>query len=115
MDLINQVWRSLVMAGLPVVGLSIGVPSDKATWRVDFADTATANDRQRAADLIAAFDRNDPAVIALDQDALASVEIDADKALSALARVTYKYLPAGKPATLTAFAQEIKTVYKGLL
>lgn len=47
------------------------------------------------------------------KDAAAVDDVDDNKALSALARVTHKYLPAGKP-TLAAFAAEVKALYKTL-
>lgn len=40
----------------PIHGVAIGKPDDKATWRIDFADDATAEDRAAAAALMAAFD-----------------------------------------------------------
>ena len=40
--------------------------------------------------------------------------MDSDKALEALARITYLYLPSGKPATFGAFAQEVKQRYRTL-
>ena len=39
-----------------IYGVSIGKPNDKSTWRIDFADEATAEQRQAAQDVVDAFD-----------------------------------------------------------
>ena len=38
--------HSAIAAKAPICGISIGVPADKTTWRIDFLDTAT--DQQKA-------------------------------------------------------------------
>lgn len=58
LDLINK----LKGAGLPVVGVAVGRVSDKATWRVDFMESATDADRTAANAIVAAFDINAPTV-----------------------------------------------------
>lgn len=40
----------------PITGVSIGDKDDKATWRIDFDKPATAQQKQAAQDLVAAFD-----------------------------------------------------------
>jgi len=40
----------------PIDGVSIGREDDKKTWRIDFRDGATAEQRASAADVLAAFD-----------------------------------------------------------
>jgi hypothetical protein len=42
------------------VGVSIADPTDKATWRIDFTDTATAQQKTDAAAAVTAFDRTAP-------------------------------------------------------
>ena len=45
-----------VKAVCPIDGVSIGVPGDKATWRIDFKDEASAQQRAAAEAVLAAFD-----------------------------------------------------------
>lgn len=47
---------SLRNAGIPIIGVSIGQPDDRTTWRVDFAAEATPEHRAAADALIATFD-----------------------------------------------------------
>lgn len=42
----------------PIVGVSIGDKSDKATWRIDFDDAASGAQKVAALDVVAAFDVN---------------------------------------------------------
>jgi hypothetical protein len=44
-----------VAAVCPIDGVAIGDPSDKATWRIDFAAAATAAQRQAAQAALAAM------------------------------------------------------------
>lgn len=39
-------------AAIPIVGVSIGTPADRATWRVDFDPSATPAQRTQAASLL---------------------------------------------------------------
>jgi hypothetical protein len=61
--------HSCIQAVCPIVGVSVGDPADKATWRVDFADTAT--DTQKAAAVAA--------VAAYNPDAPTSEQVDAER------------------------------------
>lgn len=40
----------------PIAGVSIGRDDDKSTWRIDYADTATAAQKAAAEAVLAAFD-----------------------------------------------------------
>lgn len=107
--------RLLRANSLPILGIVIGTSTDKATWLVQWAVTPTVQQIAQAASLITTFDPLDQATVALLVDQAANDEVDGNKALQAAMMVTYKYLPAGtKPATLVAFAQEIKQKYKTL-
>lgn len=46
---------SAIRAACPIDGVSIGNPNDKTTWRIDFADSATAEQRAAAQSVIASF------------------------------------------------------------
>lgn len=48
--------QALRTAGIPIVGVSIGQNSDRATWVVQFAPEATAAHRTDAAALVASVD-----------------------------------------------------------
>ena len=39
----------------PIIGVSIGREDDKATWRIDFDDSATEEQKQAAMNLVDAF------------------------------------------------------------
>lgn len=44
----------------PIVGVSVGNPADKTTWRIDFAETATAAQQQAAQTFLASYNPNGP-------------------------------------------------------
>ncbi len=62
--LATQLHAALVEAGVPLVGVSIGRPDDRATWVVQFAPQATPQQRAAADAVIAAFDASPSAVAA---------------------------------------------------
>lgn len=43
-------------AGIPITGVSVGRPEDRASWRVDFARTATAQQISDGLSIVATFD-----------------------------------------------------------
>ena len=51
-----QLHNQLFAAGIPVRGVSIGVVSDKKTWRIDYKPEATAAQKQAAAQAVKSFD-----------------------------------------------------------
>lgn len=48
--------HAAIAAVCPIDGVSIGRKNDKATWRIDFRDNATADQRAAAEGIKAAFD-----------------------------------------------------------
>ena len=48
--------HNLLAASAPIVGVAIGNPDDKATWRIDFADEATPLQRLTAQTALNNFD-----------------------------------------------------------
>lgn len=54
--MIAQHLHSTLLTVAPVAGVAIGRLDDRATWRVDFDDAATAEQKAAAADLIAQYD-----------------------------------------------------------
>jgi hypothetical protein len=48
--------RALQQAGIPILGVSIGQETDRATWRIDYAPAATAQHRTDGETLRQTFD-----------------------------------------------------------
>ena len=51
-----QLDAQLKAAGIPIAGVSIGTATDKATWSVQFLDTATPAQHTQAQSIIKAYD-----------------------------------------------------------
>ena len=47
---------ALRQAGIPIEGVSIGKADDKATWRIDFNEAASEEERATAADIVEKFE-----------------------------------------------------------
>lgn len=61
--MISTSLHEAISAICPIDGVSIGDPSNKATWRIDFAAAATAQQRAAATAIIASFNPNLGAII----------------------------------------------------
>lgn len=68
--------RAVRTAGVPILGVSIGNPADRATWSVVFDPSATAGQRTTAATVLASVAIDAPAQ-AIDDEKNAQGEIDA--------------------------------------
>ena len=80
-----------IKAVCPIHGVSIGRADDRATWRIDYADEATAEQREAAQDVLDAFDAaagDVPAAVTMRQARLA-------------------LLAAGKLEAVTAAVQQV--------
>jgi len=55
MSTATQLDGQLKAAGIPIAGVSIGTATDKATWSVQFLDTATAAQHKQAQAIIDAY------------------------------------------------------------
>ena len=51
----QQLNGQIVAAGIPIVGVTIGIESDKSTWYAQFLDTATPAQRVEAQAIIDAY------------------------------------------------------------
>lgn len=92
--------RAVRAAGIPIHGVSIGRPNDRATWRIDY-DGASAGQIATGDALIQSFDVNDAAVIAREA-AVAAKSLD-DRKLQALAVAVHKRFKLFVPGdTMTA-------------
>lgn len=73
-----------------VEGVSIGRADDKSTWRVDFTDAATEQDRTAVAAVVAAFDVSAP----IKAELKSKVDADAE-------RVRQRYITPGVGQSMT--------------
>lgn len=72
--------KALRRAGIPILGVSIGVEADRATWAVHYTDSATAQQKTDGAAIVAAYQlAADTALV----DELAAQQIDGLKAIKA--------------------------------
>ena len=107
-----RVDRALRAAGLAIVGVSIGDPSDKATWKVQPQNLQSA-----AQPTIDAFNANDPAHEQAELDAQVTAALDNERLSSAIVWTILKQMyPADTDAqTRTKFGvarTRIIAVYK---
>lgn len=56
----NQKLDAAIKEVCPIDGVSIGLPGDKSTWRIDFATNATALQKAAAMVVLQQFDPNAP-------------------------------------------------------
>ena len=91
LSLAGAVDQALRAAGVPLVGVSIGDPADRATWTVQLAPTATESDRTTAAATIAAFDVVGLPARQFDAQAISDVDL---KALRAVSQALWEAIPA---------------------
>jgi hypothetical protein len=64
-------FHEAVAAVAPIIGVSVGIASNRATWRIDFDPSATAAQRTAAQNVLANFDvaANDVRIASLHSDA----------------------------------------------
>lgn len=58
--------EAAIKAVCPINGVSIGRVNDKSTWRIDFKDEATQEQRQAAQAALDAFNPEAPSVVAVE-------------------------------------------------
>jgi len=91
--LIMVVDRALRDAGIPIDGVSIGSPNDRATWRADYTTAATSAQRTQGDQIVATIDPQDAATIANIKNDLAAGLTNRDE-LIALAQALFEAIPA---------------------
>jgi hypothetical protein len=102
-------------ANVPIVGVSVGDPANRATWRVHPSSL-----QAQAQPVIDAFDPNDPALVGAEKDADAA-RLSDDLALRALVRVTWEEIQKCQPRNgqtlldLAGFRDRVKAVLRNLL
>jgi hypothetical protein len=115
-DLAALLDQTLRAAGIPIVGVSIGVVNDRATWQVQYDAAATDAQKTQGESIRATFDATAPAVTSaqLDRDATnaaAETKIKADCALMLDVKLNRRLTAADAP-TVQAMFDQWKTYYK---
>lgn len=67
--------QALVSAGIPIIGVSIGDPSDRSTWRIVYTDAVTADAVSSGEALRLSFDPNAPEVVDAEKDTICNTEM----------------------------------------
>ena len=62
---------AVVKAVAPILGVSVGRWDDRKTWRIDFADAATEEQKRTAASVVASFDYATPSADETRRDSIA--------------------------------------------
>lgn len=104
--------QTLRAQSIPIVGVSIGDPSDRTTWRIGYDVSATPVQKQAGEALKASFDPTAPSVqtAATATDAQAAVNATIAKALCALmldAKLNRRLTVADVPTVQAMFAQAV--------
>lgn len=105
-----RVVRVLERQGIPIVSVSIGDATNKATWLVTYQPSATQLQRDAGAAAIAAYD---PTLVdtAWENDK-GDADLDNNKAFRALARATFEL--KSNAWTLVQYTDRIKAIYRSL-
>lgn len=88
-----------ISAVAPIYGVSVADETDKATWRIDYAQDATPEQRAAADAVIAAFEPSDLATVKA--EAKAQIDLDAEHA-----RLRYITAGAGQALEYQEAAEE---------
>jgi hypothetical protein len=86
-----------IKAVCPIHGVSIGRADDKQTWRIDFKDEATREQREAGQSALTAFNPDDPKIEAV--ETIAKIEAEnpiTHRALRELILTLGEAFPAGK-------------------
>ena len=65
---IASILHAKIQSVCPIIGVSVGTPIDKSTWRIDFKPEATVQQQADAQAVVAAFD------VAVEEQKLKDVE-----------------------------------------
>jgi hypothetical protein len=113
-DIASLLDATLRAAGIPIIGVSIGVVADRTTWQVQYADTATDPQKAQGESIRATFDVNAPAVTSAQLDRDADTALASAKATCALvldSELGRALTAADGPAVRAKFAK-YRTYYK---
>lgn len=115
-DVATLLDQTLRAAGVPIVGVSIGVVNDRATWRVQYDPSANDAQQAQGESIRATFDATAPAVTSaqLDRDAASAIGAKVIEALCALmldVKLNRRLTAADAP-TVRAMFDQAQTYYK---
>lgn len=108
MDVAGLLDQTLRAQGIPIVGVSIGSPTDRTTWAIQYDPVATDAQKAAGETLRQTFDPLAPSVVAAQLDAEATNNID-DKKIKA-AVITGLWRRLGRQPTGPEIASE-RTLY----
>lgn len=109
MAIAQQVDAAVKAAGVPIVGISIGIEGDKTTWRVQPPTLQSA-----AQPTIDAFNPADPALVTAALDAEITRTLDSERLISAVVwTIIDTYSPPATTAKYQNARTKIITAYKG--
>jgi len=106
MESASLLTKSLVDAGLPVSGISIGAANDRKTWVIDFSATPTGQQKAMAAAIISAFDPDSAAVVD------AGVAMELKQSFSPAQVALLKWLARRDGITLEQLKSQLLEIYK---
>lgn len=112
--------RALKLAGIPIVGVSVGTETDRATWRVDYHPSATAQHHADGETLRATFDPLSQTALDAEKAEMAAA-LDNNALIQAVARLDFEErqkltVKAGQTLLTAAETKaRIRTIYQGLL
>ena len=110
--------RALEAANVPVVGVSIGDPDDRDTWRINYAKQVTDQQRADGEAVRKSFDPSSKDAKDAERAAMAARIDDnlATQAMLALGAEERQKLQAGeKPLSLDECKARVRAIYIGLL
>lgn len=106
----NLALHEAIAAACPIVGVAIGDPADRSTWRINFAAEATKEQAEAAQAVLLAFD-----MVAADGQAAILAELQANDAASVRSLREWAAAQPGAPkliADLEATAVTLRTRLK---
>lgn len=107
----GKFYAALERAGIPIASVSIGIETDRATWRVDYKPEATAAHRTTGEILRQTYD---PATDTVWKNEQAMSRYDAEKLLQAVAVALWECIPNPLMTKAQLKARAI-ALYKDLL
>jgi hypothetical protein len=115
-DIASLLDQTLRAAGVPIIGVSIGVIADRATWQVQYDPSASGAQQAQGESIRATFDVNAPAVVnaELDRQSIQAAAQTVQKANCALmldVKLNRRLTAADAPTVLAMFDQW-KVYYK---
>ena len=108
--------RALRDAGIPLDGVTVGDPQNRATWKAVYPAAATPAQRTQGDQILATIDPQDPTTVANIKADFATSDANREL-IRAVVQGLYEAIPTPTPAldTLVKLRARILTIYRGLL